>query len=72
MNLDERYNRWFEIADCITDIIDKIEAEIDSNHFSEPDDRQALSKINKKMYEALEIAQKVYLALEALEENDNA
>ncbi len=52
------YDRWLSIADDISKLIAKIESEIGEQNFTETADRHGLSKINKKLYEALEIAQK--------------
>ena len=46
------------IADDISGVITRIEAEIGAKNFTETADRHGLSKINKKLYEALEVAQK--------------
>ncbi|MBQ7217129.1 MAG: hypothetical protein IJS39_14220 [Synergistaceae bacterium] len=45
---------WYEIAGEISGFIGKME----SQHFSGMSDRHGLVKITKKLYEALEIAQK--------------
>ena len=45
---------WYAITDAISEVIAKTEAQ----HFSEISNRHGLVKINKKLYEALEIAQK--------------
>ncbi len=52
------YDRWLSIADDISKLIAKIESEIGAQNFTETADRHGLSKINKKLYEALEVAQK--------------
>ena len=52
------YARWLSIADDISKLIAKIESEIGAQNFTETADRHGLSKINKKLYEALEVAQK--------------
>ena len=52
------YERWMSIADDISGVITRIEAEIGAKNFTETADRHGLSKINKKLYEALEVAQK--------------
>ena len=59
----ERYNKWCEIAERIEAVISDIEAEIGSKNFTETSDRHGLSKINKKLYEALEVANKAASAL---------
>lgn len=45
---------WYEIANELSDFIRKMEVQ----HFSGISDRHGLVKITKKLYEALEIAQK--------------
>ncbi|MBR0035691.1 MAG: hypothetical protein IJP54_08435 [Synergistaceae bacterium] len=52
------YEHWLNIADEISALITKIESEIGAQNFTETADRHGLSKINKKLYEALEVAQK--------------
>ena len=54
----ERYNKWTEIAESLEALIGTIEKEIGSKNFTETSDRHGLSKINKKLYEALDVAQK--------------
>ena len=46
--------RWYEITDAISELIAKTEAQ----HFIGMSNSHGLVKINKKLYEALEIAQK--------------
>ena len=48
------YERWLEITDAISQLIAKTEA----MRFMGMDNRHGLVKVNKKLYEALEIAQK--------------
>ena len=52
------YEHWQSIADDISALITKIESEIGAQNFTETADRHGLPKINKKLYEALEVAQK--------------
>lgn len=59
----ERYNKWTEIAESLEALIGTIEKEIGSKNFTETSDRHGLSKINKKLYEALEVANKAASAL---------
>ncbi len=59
----ERYNRWTDIAGSIEELISFIEGEISSKDFKETSDRHGLSKIDKKLYEALEVANKAASAL---------
>ena len=48
------HERWYVVRDAISELIAKTEAQ----HFIEMSNRHGLVKINKKLYEALEIAQK--------------
>ena len=59
----ERYQKWCEIAGSIEQWIASIEREISSKEFTETSDRHGLTKIDKKLYEALEIANKAASAL---------
>ena len=59
----ERYNKWCAIAGSIEQWIASIEREISSKEFTETSDRHGLTKIDKKLYEALEIANKAASAL---------
>ena len=52
------HEHWLGIADDISALIAKIESEIGAQNLTETADRHGLSKINKKLYEALEVAQK--------------
>ena len=63
MSETERYNKWCEIGERIEAVIGDIEAEISSKNFTETSDRHGLVKINKKLYEALEVANKAASAL---------
>ncbi len=56
--------RWHRIAESISSLISSVEAEIGAKNFTDLSDRHALSKIDKKLYEALEVAQKAISALE--------
>ncbi|MBQ7220736.1 MAG: hypothetical protein IJS28_07140 [Synergistaceae bacterium] len=58
--------RWYSIASEIEALISMVEAEIGAKNFSGTSSRHSLSKIDKKLYEALEIANK---AAEALSED---
>ena len=60
----ERYDKWCEIARSLEDLISSIEKEIGASNFTETSDRHSLSKIDKKLYEALEVANKAASALE--------
>ena len=64
MNWQDVQKRWGEIADAISELISKVETEIGSKNFRAVSDRHSLSKIDKKLYEALEVANKAYEALE--------
>lgn len=59
----ERYDKWMGIAHSIERLISSIEAEIGEKNFTETADRHSLSKIDKKLYEALEVANKAADAL---------
>jgi hypothetical protein len=50
--------RWLFLADCIGRLIGTVEKEIGEKNFAGVNDRHSLSKINKKLYEALEVASK--------------
>ena len=67
MTETERYNKWCDIAGSIKELIGFIEGEIGSKGFTETSDRHGLSKINKKLYEALEVAQKAIQKAETQE-----
>ena len=56
--------RWYKLAESISALISGVETEIGAKNFTELSDRHALSKIDKKLYEALEVAQKAISALE--------
>lgn len=60
----ERYDKWCEIARSLEALISSIEKEIGAKNFTETTDRHSLSKIDKKLYEALEVATKAASALE--------
>ena len=55
--------RWLFLADCIGQLIGTVEKEIAEKNFTELNDRHSLSKIDKKLYEALEVANKAAEAL---------
>ena len=55
--------RWLFLADCIGQLISTVEKEIADKNFTELNDRHSLSKIDKKLYEALEVANKAADAL---------
>ena len=55
---------WHKLAESISALISGVETEIGAKNFTELSDRHALSKIDKKLYEALEVAQKAISALE--------
>ena len=60
----ERYNKWCDIGSSIEELISKVEGEIgEKKNFTETSDRHSLSKIDKKLYEALEVANKAASAL---------
>lgn len=59
----ERYDKWCEIARSIEGLITQVEGEIGSRDFTETSDRHGLTKIAKKLYEALEVANKAASAL---------
>ena len=59
----ERYNKWCDIGSSIEELISKVECEIGEKNFTETSDRHSLSKIDKKLYEALEVANKAASAL---------
>ena len=54
----DRSKSWFEIANGLEELIGKLEAEIGAKNLLEISDRHSLLKIDKKLYEALEIANK--------------
>ncbi len=60
---ETNYNKWCDIAGSIEELIQCIEGEIGSKEFTETSDRHGLAKINKKLYEALEVANKAASAL---------
>jgi hypothetical protein len=59
----ERYDKWCEIASRVEELIGFVEGEIGTKKFTETSDRHGLSKIDKKLYEALEVANKAASAL---------
>ena len=59
----ERYNKWCDIGSSIEELITMIEGEIGEKNFTETSDRHSLSKIDKTLYEALEVANKAASAL---------
>ena len=64
MNCFEVQEHWGNLANAISELIKKVEAETGSQSFRDISDRHSLSKIDKKLYEALEVATKAYEALE--------
>ena len=55
--------RWYSLASEIEVLISKVEAEVAAQSFKDTASRHSLSKIDKKLYEALEIANKAADAL---------
>ena len=55
--------RWNSIASEIEALIGMVEAEVGAKNFTSTSSRHSLSKIDKKLYEALEIANKAADAL---------
>lgn len=64
MDCFEVQEHWGNLMIAISELIKKVEAEIGSQNFKDVSDRHSLSKIDKKLYEALEVANKAYEALE--------
>ena len=64
MTAMERYDKWREISSNIEELIIRVEKEIGASNFTETNDRHSLSKIDKKLYEALEVANKAASAIE--------
>ena len=64
MDWQEVQKHWENLSDAISELIKKVEAEIGSQNFGTVNDRHSLSKIDKKLYEALEIVNKAYESYE--------